>query len=428
MPFCSNCGSQLKDSDSFCGNCGKRVQKPSSVQEEDNQPLFSRLKKLSGEAVDLSSSLGSSIKERVKEFDGIPTIDQVSERVLGDRKDDFMPDSFWSSTKLEEFKRVLAWIVNTNTSALVDLTNAILPYMHSHIIIDGDTIRISEEGGLAVIDSLLFNLNYITIIGRDTITNFGIVPKSINIPEGNFDSLNEKFESFVTAFNNTKDAAKALQDASRPLLEYGSDLGRLCRKEDVTDVKKLGKYNRAKKKFQSNLEKIDFKQYNQMNYQKYLDAGNGKHIVSALDVDTSYGEFLFYYSFYIHEGLKTDPERYIAPFFHSLESLDQLYIDTMKLFEECDSRSGILSRPPADLKEKALNSLNDFSTSYLAINSSHHVSSSSFHRSNMVDNWKNSIRKQLQRRRDHRKLVEDIYELIYSANLVQPVLRIISPY
>ena len=395
---------------------------------KDTKPLMSRLKKLSGEAVDISTSLGSSIKERVQQIDDIPSIDQVSDRVFGEKIDDSIPVNLVSSTKLEEYKRVLAWIVDTNSKALIDLTNALLPFMHSHITIDGDTVRISEKGGPAVLESLLFNLNYLSIMGRDTLTNFGIVPKSINIPKENFDLINEKWESYVTAFMNTREAAKTIEDASNPLSDYASEVAKLLRKEEVTDVKKLRKYDKAMNKFHKNLEKIDFSKYNQVDYQKYLDAGDGKHVVSSVSVDASYGEFLFNYSFNIHEGLKTDPERYVAPFFHSLKNLNQQYYETRALFEECDENSGILRGPPKALKEKAINSLNDFNTSCLAAASSYYISMSSVHDSNRVDDRKKDIRKQLQRKRNHRKLVKDLYELIYSANLVNPVSRMISPY
>ena len=108
MVFCSNCGSQIEDSDKFCGNCGKSIQKPSGESPKDTEPLMSRLKKLSGEAVDLSTSLGSSIKERVQQIDDIPSIDQVSDRVFGEKIDDSIPVNLVSSTKLEEYKRVLS--------------------------------------------------------------------------------------------------------------------------------------------------------------------------------------------------------------------------------------------------------------------------------------------------------------------------------
>jgi hypothetical protein len=389
---------------------------------------MSRLKKLSGEAVDLSASLGSSIKERVQQIDDIPSIDQVSDRVFGDKQDDLKPVNLVGSTKLEEYKRVLAWIVDTNSSALIDLTNAILPFMYSHITIHGDSVRISEEGGPAVLESLLYNLNYLSIMGRDTITDFGIVPKSINISEESLDLISEKWESFVSAFVNTREAAKTIQDASNPLLDYSNELAKLSREEDVTDVKKLRKYERTMNKFRNNLEKIDFSQYNQVDFQKYLDAADGKHIVSSLDVDASYGEFRYNFSYYIHEGLNADPERYVAPFFHCFDNLDQQYYETLTLFEECDNKSGFLRGPPHELKEKALNSLNDFNTSCLAAASSYYITMSSYYDSDRADGRKNDIRKQLKRKGKHRKLVKDIYEIIYSANLVQPVSRMISPY
>jgi hypothetical protein len=421
MSFCSNCGSSLTDSDNFCGNCGKKIapRKP----KETSKPLMAHLKKLSEEATSISSSLSSSIKEIAQQIDE----SHSSEKTFSEEKDQAQ-ESRLASSKLEEYKRVLAWIVDTNTQALLDLANNIMPHMHSYVVTERDRVTITDTGGPATIDSLLFNLNYIDIMGRNTFTDFGVVPDSITIPSNKVARIRESFDAFVSAYLSTKETAKAISDVSNPLSSYATELGSLCKKEKITDIKKLRKYEETIKKFLRNLEKTDLGQYNQIDYEKYLDSSTGKHVVSSLSVDASYGKYIYHYSFYIHERLKTDPERYITPLFQVFDKLDQQYSEAQSLFEECEKQSGVLKGPPKPLKDKTMSSLTDFSTSFLAAASSYYVSSNSFHDSNRIDNRKNDIRKQLQRNRNQKKMIKDIYNLIYSTNLVKPILELISPY
>ena len=124
MPYCTECGSQVKESDKFCTNCGHLLK---SIQSKQQTQTI-----------------------------GIET-------------------DFWGSQSFEEYKQVTAWIVDTNSKALLDLTTEILPYMKSHVIEQEDSVRITEEGGPASVYGLLFYLNWMSIIGRNTLNNFGIV-------------------------------------------------------------------------------------------------------------------------------------------------------------------------------------------------------------------------------------------------------------
>jgi hypothetical protein len=379
MPYCTECGSPVKDTDKFCTNCGNQI-KPTK-----------------------------------------PKASQKSKEIKLEGAD------FWRSQSFEEYKQVTAWIVNTNSTALCDMTKEIVPYMSSYIVKEQDSVKLTDDGGPASLYGLLFYLNWLDFLGRDTINDFGIVPKDIGIPDSGLERIEDKFIQLSKAYNETREASRSINTLSSVFSDYAGDLGQLLFKEDVSDIKKVRNYERSLRKFMENLEKNILGQFNKADYKRYLMANQtGKKLTSTLSSKTSYGNFLYPYSYVIHDDLKTDQERYISPLF-SLEGLEEQYRETLRLFEECKEKSGFMRKPSEELKQKTLTSLTDLGTMVLKIAASYHVTQISFFASDKINRSKDDILGHI-RNHSYQKAVKEIYDLVYYANLVQPVLSLISPY
>ncbi|MBD3205995.1 zinc-ribbon domain-containing protein [Candidatus Bathyarchaeota archaeon] len=379
MPYCTECGSPVKDTDKFCTNCGNQIQ--------------------------------PRIQNAPKKFPE-----------TGPQGRDF-----WRSEDFEEFKRVAAWIVDKNSTALCGITREILPYMSSHIVKEQDSIRLTDDGGPASLYGLLFYLNWLDILGRDTVNDFGIVPKDIKIPDDRLERIENEFIQLAKSYKETQQASRTINTVSSVFSDYSGHLAQLLFEEDVSDVKKVRGYERTIRKFLENLEKHNLSQLDKVDYQRYTEANKtGKNVTSTINAETSYGKFLYPYSYVIHDDLKTDPERYISPFF-SLGSLEEKYKETLSMVQECKDNSGFMRKPPENLRKKTLASLTELETMVLKIAAVYHVTQISYYTSDKINRSKDQILRYI-RQRSYNKAIKEIYDLIYYANLVQPVLSLISPY
>lgn len=225
-------------------------------------------------------------------------------------------EDFWRSERFDEFKKVTAWIVDKNSTALCGITREIIPYMRSHIVKEQDSVRITEDGGPASLYGLLFYLNWLDFLGRDTLNDFGIVPKEVTIPSDSLKRIEKEFIQLDQTYSETQQAARTINTISSIFSDYASDLAQLLFKEEVSDLKKVRGYEKTFSKFLENLAKYKLDQINKADYQRYTEANHtGKTVTSTLRAETSYGKFLYPYSYVIHDDLKTDQERYISPFF-----------------------------------------------------------------------------------------------------------------
>ena len=83
--------------------------------------------------------------------------------------------------------------------------------------------------------------------------------------------------------------------------------------------------------------------------------------------------------------------------------------------------------PPDELKKKTLEALTKLNIMILNISSSYYIASSSYYGSERIKTRVKDVDRYI-RNREYTKVIKEIYDLIYNANLVQPVLRLISPY
>lgn len=149
-------------------------------------------------------------------------------------------------------------------------------------------------------------------------------------------------------------------------------------------------------------------------------------MTSSLSVEASYGKYIYNYSYLIHDDFQTDPERYISPFY-SVKNLNRQYSETYSLVSQCRKQSGFMKKPPAELREETLNSITELQKNILCVTASYHITNYSYYLSERIKNHVKDIDNMIQRG-EHSKALKNIYDLIYAANLVQPVLRLISHY
>ncbi|MBD3207256.1 zinc-ribbon domain-containing protein [Candidatus Bathyarchaeota archaeon] len=378
MPYCTECGSPVKDTDKFCTNCGNQIKR---IKKEASRP-----RNITLEGTD-----------------------------------------FWRSRNFKEFMQVTAWIVDTNSTALRDMATEIVPYMRSYIVKEQDSVQITEGGGPASLYGLLFYLNWLDFIGRGSINDFGIVPDDIKISNEDLKRIENKFFRLTKAYDETLEASKSINTISSTFSDYASDLGQLLFKEDVSDIKKVRNYERSLKKFRENLEKNDLSQYPKADYRRYIEANQtGKHVTTTISAETSYGEFQYPYSYVIHDEFETDPERYISPLF-SLEGIEEQYHETLRLVEECKEKSGFMKKPPEKLKLDALESLTAWDTMVLKIAASYYVAQTNYLTYDKIKRRRDDVLRYI-RNHSYSETVKEIYDIVYYANLVQPVLRLISHY
>jgi hypothetical protein len=486
MPFCNNCGAEVKTEQKFCWSCGNNLPEATVVSEsegEDRKSVVDREeleKKVENGMEAARKGLGAAwriaqkgVKKGVEVTStGLETArDAIEERLSNEEnekpekipsyltckncselvaetskfckncgkplepdtpKDQLKPqetetDNFWKSNSFDEVKQILAYIVDSNSQALLNLTNEVLPFMKSHLVKSDDSVRLTEEGGPATVYGLLFYLNFLSIISRNTLHNFGIIPDHVSIPDEHLERIGDKFQEFADSYAETKAASEALFNAASPFSDYANDLSELLYKEEVNNVNTTRNFEKSFSKFKENLEKINLDDYRKYDYHRYLEANEqGDLITSSLSAETSYGKFLYIYSYILHNNFSTDLERYASPFF-SADNVDTQYYNTITLVEECKKNSGFLKSPPQHLKDETLNALNTLSQMVMILASSYHIARSSFYDTERIQERIEDVRRHI-KRKEYNKMLRIVYDLIYQANMVQPVLRLISPY
>lgn len=97
------------------------------------------------------------------------------------------------------------------------------------------------------------------------------------------------------------------------------------------------------------------------------------------------------------------------------------------MVQECKENSGFMRKPPENLRIKTLESLTELETLIMKIAAVYHVTQISYYASDKISRNKDKILEYLHNN-SHYEAVKEIYDLVYYANLVQPVLNLISPY
>ena len=137
-----------------------------------------------------------------------------------------MPERFnsFDFPELDRFKKVLSWLIDERTEALIELTDPILPYIRSIIIEKEDRIIISDEGGPANYENVFSNLNFINLLDPYKIRQLSYVPENIDISNEDYKTIKEKFLLYENKAESIKNGALALYKASEPLWNYRKNL------------------------------------------------------------------------------------------------------------------------------------------------------------------------------------------------------------
>jgi hypothetical protein len=311
---------------------------------------------------------------------------------------------------MEKFSGVLSWIIETHVDALTSLTSEIAPYIETTIGIDEEkgelyfptsTSTNYYEGN---VDNLLLRSNFIGF-PYEYLVELDRVKKNIKIPAEKMRKIKEKTVDLMKAYASTKEALKAIEKASNPISNNQFDFAMLRKTENVTNVNKLKKYEKVARDYMNEIRKIDWNRFPQVDPSIWKDKSSN-HVI-----DVAFREFekqLFQYPFlnWFPLNIHTDVERMLIPFFIVQEKIDDSYEKCKNLFERCKKESGFLRGPPDDLKNEAVQALEELNVNIGGL-SYPELYAGRMLRSIDVDN-----RDGIQRIRPHKFSLEDIDRFI----------------
>jgi hypothetical protein len=316
MSYCTECGSQVKESDKFCGNCG------------------------------------NPIKKFAKPVQSVP--------VTG--------SSFWNSSDMNSYSGVISWVLKTHVEALTSLTYEIVPFLETAVTIDEEKeeynypTSIPTEYYAANVDNLLFRTEFIGF-PYEYLMALDRVKKNIKIPVEKMRKIKEKTIDHMKSYASMKEALEAIVEISKPVEKIKFDFAMIRKNENVTNLSRLMKYEKAVNDYEREIRKQDWSRFPQVDPSIWKE----KAIDHATNVINQEFEMQLYqypvlslYPINIH----TDIERRLIPFFVVLERIDDSYYKCKNLFEKCKSSSGFLKGPPAELKEEAVTALQEFNINF----------------------------------------------------------------
>jgi hypothetical protein len=175
--------------------------------------------------------------------------------------------------------------------------------------------------------------------------------------------IKEKTVDLMKAYASTKDALESIKKVFNPIESAQFDFATLRMKEDVTNVKKLKKFEKVAKDYVEEIRKQDWTRFPRVDPSIWKDKAKDH----TIDVgNREYGNSLCQYPILNWHPLNihTDVERMIIPFFIVQERIEDSYLKCRTLFEKCKDSSGFLRGPPEDLKNEAVKALEEFNTYY----------------------------------------------------------------
>jgi hypothetical protein len=316
MPYCKECGSLNKETAKFCTNCGnplKQAEQPSPRETEKGS-------------------------------------------------------SFWNSNEMDAYSGVLSWVLKTHVEALTSLTSEIAPFMETAVRIDEEKeeyyfpTSTPNEYYPANVKNLLFRSQFIGLPYEYLVT-LDRVKKNIKISVDEMQTIKDKTIELMKANASTKEALEAIIQASKPIEKIKFEFAIVRKTENVTNLNRLTKYEKAIKDFMEEIRKQDWSRFPQVDPSIWKEKATG-HAFNVLNQEF---EMQLYQSPVLDLfplNIHTDIERRFIPFFIVLERIDDSYYKCKSLFEKCKSSSGFLRGPPMELKEEAVKALQEFNINY----------------------------------------------------------------
>jgi hypothetical protein len=306
MPFCTNCGSPVKETDLFCGECGAKITK----KEERVEP----------------------IKKAKYEIN----LDNVN---------------------LRGYYATLSWVLDQHINALIDITKELIPYFDSLIIFEENNI-VSVGNSWWVADSSPELLLYRMPLAAktDNIYTLNDLAKYTEreISQETKERLPEKFQSLIQAYESTLDPMEAIYEATRPIRACKEEVDRLFKQEDLKNVDGLMIFDKCINEFMELVKKTDWTRYPQGDLEGWrkraadygLNAGIFEDDISKMACP------------YCNDlGIDTDIERCIIAFYTGIQRIQDAYDECRDVFIECTNRKGIFGGIPGDLKTRAVEKL-----------------------------------------------------------------------
>jgi hypothetical protein len=441
MPFCQNCGQKVKDEDVFCGNCGSKILKPSKEAPGllNRSSIMGGFKQISERAREKTAEIRSEIDERSQSMDLTKSAEDTisSIRDVATKEDSFSKNA----SKLDPYARVFTWVINTHVNPIKELAKGIASHMSSFNCIEGDRLRLDwGQGCPANLENLLMYLPHVEV-GLKNISDFAVVKEGVNLTKDEAYSLRYWLEETVKAYTSTKEAVNDLYKATNPIDKYLYEVAELSRKQDITNTRRLSKYEKAMSDFFKNIRKTDWSKYPQMDFFPILEKARSHSLqVISMEVKTNYHHVLYQYPYMGPLGYSTDVERYTAPFFTYIEELDESYNRCKDLFNRCKNTPGIRDQDNK-LRIETVEALYAFNTQLHGFYSAH----SYCYRAHLRLGWSGdivpdgeSIIKKIDRSsgknqkminaKDSREIIQNVYKYILMLNEVEPVTKSLAAY
>jgi hypothetical protein len=274
----------------------------------------------------------------------------------------------YNTPEMKSFSRVLSWVLKTHSEAIVSLTSEIAPFFETGFGINEKKGEVSfptstsNEYFPATLGNLLlrtpcFGFPYEYLIQLDR------VKKAAKVSVNEMKKIKEKTVDLIKAYASTKEALEAIKTVSRPIDSGHFDLAVLRKQEEVTNVKKLRKFEKNAKEYLDKIKKQDWSRFPQIDPSVWKEKAK-KH---KMDVgNREHDRELYQYPILGWSPLNiyTDIERMLIPFFIVQERVDASYLKCRSLFQKCKDSSGFLRGPPAELKNETIKTLEEFNINY----------------------------------------------------------------
>jgi hypothetical protein len=304
LPFCTNCGSQVKETDLFCGECGARI-----------------TKKLEREG---------PIRKEKYEF---------------------------NLDILRGYSETLSWVLDQHINALTDITQELVPYFDSLIVFEGNNIvSVGNTWWVAESSPELLLYRMPLAVKTDNVYTLDELAKYTEkeISSETKKNLPEKFSSLVETYNLTLGAMEALFEAAKPIREYKGRVERLFKEEDFRNLDALSRFEACFDDFLDNVEKMDWRKYPSGG----LDEWKGKAGTHGLNAGIFEDDISKMACPYCNDlGIDTDIERCMIAFYTGIEEIQGAYQECRDVFLECRNSKGLFGGIPGDLRTKAIEKL-----------------------------------------------------------------------
>jgi hypothetical protein len=302
LPFCTNCGLQVKDTERFCRECGTTLTKKTETKS-------------------------------------------------------ITPSLSLDNEKVRKYSDVLSYFLDKHIEAMTNITKELVPYFDSLIVFEennivsvGNTWWVAESSPELLLYRMPLASKTDNVYSLDNLAKYTdreiIDDTVINLPK--------KFHSLVETYRSTLDAMEAIHEATKPIRAFKEIVDRLFKKEDLKNINTLQKYNEYIKDFLDNLENINWGNYPSGGLDDWLKKAD-KYGLSAGIFEGDNSKMACPYSNDL--GIETDVERCMISYFSGIQSIQTAYNECRAAFLECTNRRGLFGGISGDLKAKTIEKL-----------------------------------------------------------------------